>query len=153
MNYGFYTDLEELREEYEDADWGFLENEISYKELTPHDFLHGYCFEFARHLHELYGYQVECIYGEDGSLIHAYCVIEKDSKPLFIDIRGCTDDWEDFTEEFADWMSFYDEPNYRVKQITPPKLSKKDLILLKDVLAAAKIFEQENKDFYDKTYW
>jgi hypothetical protein len=154
MRYGFYTDLDELREEYDCSDFGFLENEIQYKGLTPHDFLHGYCFEFARYLNLLYHYPIECIYAEDDSLIHAYCVIEKNNKSLFIDIRGCTDDWDEFIDDFADFMTYYDEPNYYIeKPKNIPPLCKEDNVYLKDVFAAAKCFHDENNDFYDEKYW
>ena len=106
MNFGFYSDLEVLREEYE-ADFSFLQNEISSHGLTPYDFLHGSCDVFAYYLNKQYKYDVECIYERDDDdnkrLIHAYCTEKlSDGSVAYIDVRGVTTDYDEFIAEFID---------------------------------------------------
>lgn len=105
---GFYLDKESLiRELGEQIDFGFLGNEPKCKNFGPDDFLHGYCDIFACMLHDKYGYPIEKIIDEDGLLIHAYCVCKQYNRTLYMDIRGATDNWEEFLEEFDDFMPEY----------------------------------------------
>ena len=108
MHYGFYDDLDDIREcllEQNDIsdplelDFAFLENEQGTMGLSPYDFLHGSCDVFARYLHDTYGYRVESLY-KHGYLIHSYCVATVNGKPVYIDIRGTTDDLKEFWREF-----------------------------------------------------
>lgn len=148
MHYGFYTDLEELQEEFEEAYWTFLENEVSCNGLTPYDYLHGFCLEFALHLNQLYGYPVEAVYSKNSSLIHAYCVSEKDGKTIFIDIRGWTDDWQEFIQEFDFDIGCYDDWKYplpKTERIIPETVLDSD----NEALIVAKAIAYENKDFYE----
>ena len=152
---GFYIKLDELNEEYEDYeyDFDFLENEVSYKNITPDWFLHGNCDIFACYLHEKYGYEMEAVYEYNSKydalqLIHAYCTAEINNKTVYIDVRGITDDWDEFIEEFDDWYSddclieTFDVPEYYLK-------AKKEN---DNIFMAAKAIEYENEDFYDVNF-
>ena len=145
---GFYIKLDELNEEFEDYDYSFdfLENEISYKRITPDWFLYGNCDIFACYLHEKYGYEMKAIYEYDSEqLIHVYCIAEINNKTVYIDVRGITDDWNEFITEYDDWYS----SDCTTETFKIPKYyyeSKKDN---DDIFMAAKAIEYENEDFYD----
>ena len=114
---GFYREKARLEREADDSellDFGFLENEAirdnndvvcqssrSSFQASLADFLHGFCDIFACRLSKTYGYKVENIYGDDGHLVHAYC-ITKDGE--FVDVRGKTADRYAFFAEFEDWL-------------------------------------------------
>lgn len=69
-------------------------------------FLHGVCGVFALALHDMFGYPIEAVAegNFDNSLpwqarlIHIYGKQEN----VCIDVRGATDDWDDFLSEFSD---------------------------------------------------
>ena len=104
MKYGYYTDLDELQEDYPEADFGFLANEFSAGGFTPYDFLHGYCYEFAGRLSELYGHKMRAVKSLNGDeLIHAYCV---DESGRYYDVRGWTDDYRLLMHEFPELKNF-----------------------------------------------
>ena len=114
MKVGFYEELDELRKDYGEADFGFLENEKVTKEDYAFDFLHGSCDEFAAMLNEMYGYPIECVrYPGDetveGKLIHAYCVTDLHGEKAYIDIRGITTDPVLFYEEFENELTYFPE--------------------------------------------
>ena len=145
---GFYVKLDELNEEFEDYDYSFdfLENEVSYSRITPDWFLHGNCDIFACYLHEKYGYEMKAVYEYDSEeLIHAYCTAEVNNKTVYIDIRGITDDWNEFITEFDDWYSS-DCPieTFEIPEYYYESKKKNDNIFM-----AAKAIEYENEDFYD----
>lgn len=114
LKVGFYEELDELRKDYGEADFGFLENEKVTKEDYAFDFLHGSCDEFAAMLNEMYGYPIECVrYPGDetveGKLIHAYCVTDLHGEKAYIDIRGITTDPVLFYEEFENELTYFPE--------------------------------------------
>ena len=145
---GFYIKMDELNEEYEDYeyDFNFLEDEISYKNITPDWFLHGNCDIFACYLHEKYGYEMKAIYDCDGELIHVYCTAEINDETVYIDVRGITDDWDEFITEFDDWDYSDDCP---IKTFKTPKYYRKAKKDNDDIFNAAKAIEYENEDFYN----
>ena len=108
MSWGFYRELEEMRADgMEEADVGFLENVSVGDAYHLYDFLHGCCDQFAAALSDYFGYEIEYVVGNDGNLIHAYCVKEmKDGTVCYIDARGITTDAEAFFDEFVDWCSY-----------------------------------------------
>ncbi len=132
MHNGFYSDLDTLRTEEgcEDADFSFLESEYGCGEYryNAYQFLHGYCYVFAEALHDIYGYQVENAYGENGFLVHSYCITYDEDSPLFIDVRGITDDYQEFIEEFGDFLEYDGEPAYPL----PGTSKRKDYGILED---------------------
>ena len=114
LKIGFYEELDELRKEYEEADFGFLENEVVNHKNHAFHFLHGNCADFAAMLSEVYGYPIECIRypGADtteGKLIHAYCVTNFHGKKAYIDVRGITTDPMLFFKEFEDEVTYFPE--------------------------------------------
>lgn len=112
MKIGFYEELDLLRAEYPDADFGFLENVMVADNRNAMNFLHGFCDEFAASLSDIFGYEIECIrhFDEDdvvGKLIHVYCVAEIHGETAYIDVRGITTDPELFFEEFENEVTYY----------------------------------------------
>lgn len=115
MQNGFYNELDELKKEDNEADFGFLENLAVSEEDNAFNFLHGDCALFAAMLSDIYGYEIECIRetrdDEPGKLIHAYCVANINNEKAYIDVRGITTDAEIFYEEFEDFMTYFKESN------------------------------------------
>lgn len=116
MQNGFYNELDELKNEDNDADFGFLENLVVSEEDNAFNFLHGDCGLFAAMLSDIYGYEIECIretQDDDfpGKLIHAYCVANINNEKAYIDVRGVTTDAELFYEEFENHMTYFKEKN------------------------------------------
>lgn len=144
---GFYIKLDDLKNECEDfsCDFSFLENEISYGTITPDWFLHGNCDIFACYLHDKYGYEMKAVCNPE-QLIHVYCIANINNKTVYIDIRGITDDWNEFITEFDDWYSddsmieTFKTPKYytRLKKYNNDK-----------IFLAARFFELENSNYYD----
>ena len=83
--------------------------------ITPEEkkeFLHGACVEFACVLHDRYGYTVEHLRHPDGTLCHAYCIAHGKELRYFIDIRGITDNWNDFVSQYyQELRNAYDSVN------------------------------------------
>ncbi len=116
MHYGFYEELDSLLEDYEDSDFGFLENinmpcedsvgvfdtKIN-RHINAYDFLHGCCNEFAYMLNEKYGYPIYEIVDHTGTLIHSFARLDQNNIHYFIDVRGITTDYHEFISEFEDW--------------------------------------------------
>lgn len=108
--YGYYEELREIRKEEDckDADFSFLENEEYDTPNSAYDYLHGMCHDFAVALADEFGYKIETIHDDDGSLIHAYCISKYAGKKAYIDIRGITTNPKLFFEEFEDWLDYAD---------------------------------------------
>ena len=75
-------------------------------------YLHGVCGIFALALHDIFGYAIVVAAEEniDGSplesgLVHVYC----QDGDYYIDVRGVTDNWDAFIDEFADFLGGYDD--------------------------------------------
>ena len=112
MHNGFYKELDELRKDDPEADFGCLENVDVTPDRNAFRFLHGFCDEFAAMLSDVYGYEIEAVrhFDEDGfggKLIHAYCVSEIAGEKAYIDIRGITTDVEKFFEAFENEVTYY----------------------------------------------
>ena len=110
MRYGFWEDRESFLEDYPDTGWNYLEDEFKTHNRTPYNFLHGECDIFARYLSDKYGYMMSALYEEPNQLIHAYCTNEVNGVVYYIDVRGITDNWEEFIREFYDtgiWCGDY----------------------------------------------
>lgn len=106
MKNGFYNELDALRTDDVEADFGFLEVAIDAGQLNGYNFLHGFCIDFALCLSDMFGYSIETVRNEYDELIHAYC-ISKDHQ-YYIDIRGITDEPRLFFDEFADEVTYLD---------------------------------------------
>ncbi len=154
MRNGFYKELDEIRKEDPELyngvyDFSFMENcegidgegfnDVDEEGIrfNAFDFLHGYCNEFADFLHKKYGYQVEAV-KEDGELVHMYCTADISGKKHYIDIRGITDSWEEFMEEFynAGLWGNDDRSKYIKYQEVPKKYrcaSKKRKMLMENL--------------------
>ena len=103
MRYGFWTDHDELLEEYPNCGWEFLQNEFCHGGITPYDFLHGHCNLFAEYLHDVYGYDIEAVFEDPDTLIHMYCTTcSVDGRKLYIDVRGITSDFRELMQEYED---------------------------------------------------
>lgn len=115
MKNGFYNELDELKAEDNESDFGFLENVTVSEDDNAFNFLHGDCGLFAAMLSDIYGYEIECIRetrdDEPGKLIHAYCVAKINNEKAYIDVRGITTDVEIFYEEFENQMTYFKESN------------------------------------------
>lgn len=107
---GFYEELDELREDNV-ADFGFLENicigvcDTHGNPLSTHDLLHGYCTTFAKLLHRKYGYPVYKIEKKNGNYIHCFCTAIWNGITYYIDVRGITNNYDEFISEFEDFVS------------------------------------------------
>lgn len=94
-----------------DVDFDFMDSvefiwpDGTCENIDMYVFLHGFCDVFAYRLREKYDYDI-CFNYEDEEctqLIHAYCVCTINDKLYYIDIRGITDDYDEFFKEFEDW--------------------------------------------------
>lgn len=136
MKNGFYLemdqiakDLEDELEEYISPTFEFMESicyenkdeKATINEINAYDFLHGFCYEFALVLNQLYGYEIECILDENNELVHAYCIIKNDNNNVYIDIRGITTDYHLFIKEFDDWIEYFNIPTYPLPKTMPIK--------------------------------
>lgn len=103
-----YYDTDKNDDEFE---FDFLEEVMlpcpngKFKKANLMLFLHGYCDIFAYRLRDLFGYQICNEYEDENCehLIHSYCKFNYEGKDYYIDIRGITDDYDEFRNEFADW--------------------------------------------------
>lgn len=82
------------------------------RSATADWYLHGVCGIFALALHDIFSYAIEVAAEEniDGSplesrLVHVYC---RDGD-YCIDVRGVTDSWDAFIDEFTDFLGGYDD--------------------------------------------
>lgn len=72
--------------------------------ITLHSFLHGYCADFALALNQIFGYEIrKCgVFGIE-DVVHYYCVDHSSTgKNEYIDVRGATKDYIEFTQEFSE---------------------------------------------------
>lgn len=84
---------------------------------TSHIFLKGSCDIFALALHKLFGYETYEIKNQsNGNLIHCYAQSTYNGKPVYIDVRGASTDFNDF------YKPWYLNTNYF---ITPQNLENK----------------------------
>lgn len=151
MNTGYYKELETLKKDYPESDFGFLENEYNEGYLSAYDCLHGFCDVFSFKLSEMFkDYEVESLKNEDG-LVHSYCKKTVDGKTFFIDIRGITDDYEEFVSEFGDFVSFTNEPVYPLEGTVKGSMEEVLKFYNKrfdEYFSFCQKIIEENKDFY-----
>ena len=115
----------------EDLDFSFMEEENCFDEdlitdlikenpdvrenyiegFNLYDFLHGSCDVFAKALSDINGLSISAIYEPDEDatgiedypdkyhLVHMYCTT-KDG--YYVDVRGITDNWDEFIKDFID---------------------------------------------------
>ena len=84
--------------------------------------MHGYCADFAAILSDVCGYSIECVRhidedGEEGRLIHAYCIAKIFNEKAYIDIRGITTDPQLFFQEFKNEVSYDLQDNTPVENV------------------------------------
>ena len=109
---GFWDEYNSILADDPDADWGFLENGLKCRGLTPYSFLHGDCTIFAQYLHDTYGYGVEAVFQEPSQLVHCYCVAcTSDNTALYIDVRGACSDYTEFMREYYE-AGLWDNDDY-----------------------------------------
>lgn len=82
---------------------------------------------------------------DSGELIHAYCTAEINNETVYIDVRGITNDWDEFIEEFDDW--YLDE--CPIKSFKIPKYYRKAKKEKDDMFMAAEYIESTNENFYN----
>ncbi len=116
MHTGYYEDNSKL-------DFCPLENEFLTKfsvkngdefdfTFSANDMLHGFCDIFAEVLAKKFNpnYQVYSLLDpSDGYLTHCYCMLSDSDKKYYIDVRGITDNFNEFISEFADFVDTKDE--------------------------------------------
>ena len=78
------------------------------KNLNPYDFLHGYCHIFALALHNQFHYPIYVIKNSNNEIVHFYCKDIFKDKPIYIDVRGITNDFDTFANEFEDFINKQD---------------------------------------------
>lgn len=172
MKNGYYLELDELLEDDNNANFGFLENISHSSKMNAYNYLHGYCDDFAMALSEAFGYEIETVHNGDGKLIHAYCVDNTCGKTVYIDIRGITSDLKLFYEEFENELTYYsggiivyDEEGYEVDAKIyryssaieyleeGPGLVLDDKTKLSDILSEANEFIIYSKKYYDVNFF
>jgi len=108
MREGFYKEADILTPDNPFRNFSFLEKIETDYYMNAWDFLHGYCVTFAYIVSKNLGYPIvirrlsepEC--NGESDVIHAWC--ETDRK--YIDVRGITENFGKFWEEFEDFDSF-----------------------------------------------
>ena len=106
----FYEQLMEYRKEDRFADYESMTLCKCTKKLnsmSAYDFLHGFCVTFAYALSKEYGYPIvmrerQNMDKQEANVVHCWC--EKDG--AFIDVRGITQSFQKFWDEFEDFDSF-----------------------------------------------
>lgn len=109
MHTHYYVNRDKIEEEnHRDGiitDFYFMENDLLSDDISSYHFLHGMCDVFARYMAHTYGLRQEAILDDEGRLIHAYCMAQTPTgTTLFLDVRGWTDDYDEFLSEFDDWL-------------------------------------------------
>lgn len=148
-NKGFYEELNKLRKDDPKANFDFLKNINTKIYIRAIDFLHGFCTVFAYVLHKEFGYKIYSIYDEDGTIVHAYCVVPNGEETVYVDVRGCTTDFVLFMDEFNE-SNDYKTLKIRNYTLVAKKAIKDTDIKGKDIpiLSAAKEIIQNYKNYY-----
>lgn len=88
---------------------------INLEDYHPYTFLHDYSYAFAATLNLKYGYEMKGIYDENDKLICAYCIAHRNGCGIiFIDLRGCTDNWDEFIEEYRQYLPYKESIPYPI---------------------------------------
>lgn len=145
---GFYEELDELQKDGAD-DFGFLENicisvcDIHGNQLSTYDLLHGYCTTFATLLHKKYGYTVYKIEKKNGDYIHCFCTAIWNGITYYIDVRGITNNYDEFISEFEDFVSKEESLQYTV----PVENFKNDYPFAMELASKVESYFKEYYDF------
>lgn len=67
---------------------------------NAHVFKMGSCQLFSLALKQEFGYSAVEVKGQDGRLIHAFCMGEICQQKAFVDVRGITTNWNEFWSGF-----------------------------------------------------
>ena len=136
----YYKELISLNQKEDEpiTDFNFMENSPIFgpnsskwnppENITPYDFLHGYCLIFALALHKKFQYSIYVIKNENNAIVHYYCKPTYKDKPLYIDVRGITNDFDAFADEFEDFI----EKNEIFSHNTPVNIEKIENMIKKD---------------------
>lgn len=120
FKFGFYEELDDMKEEFPESTFEFMENvfvyqlkdQLIFNKLSAYDFIHGYCAPFAYLLSKNLKYPMylrRFVNESEALFVHVWC--QKDN--WYIDARGCTQNFSDFWSEFEDFDSFdLDDENY-----------------------------------------
>lgn len=112
MHNGYYIEKEERgvsdfnflkRKRFKDLDGYsiyFEDDEHRPYKATPMDYLHGKCDVFASFIKRHLGYPIYAI-KKDGHIVHVFNMVEKNGENLYIDVRGITNDFEEFICEYS----------------------------------------------------
>ena len=151
---GFYEELEKLRKNDSEANFGFLKNINTKIYIKAIDFLHGLCTVFAYALHREFGYDIYSIYDEDGIIVHAYCAVLNGEETVYVDVRGCTTDFVLFMDEFNEsddtTENYYKSLTIRKDTLVAEKAMENTNIKEEDrpILSAAKEIIRKYKEYY-----
>ena len=104
MNTGFWADTVNA-----ESGWECLHNIMPSErgresDLSLMDYLHGYCIQFSKALHDVLGYPMYGIWehdGEEDTFVHAFCELPNGD---VVDVRGVTERWDAFLDEFDDMI-------------------------------------------------
>lgn len=110
MKTGFWLEADEQKDVT--IDELFQDND---ELIYIYEFLFEYCEAFAASLNQHFGYKVEYLYDDNGNLVYTYCVLNIGGKMHYIDIRGVTDDWNEFIEKFNEYLPDVDRQKLNIK--------------------------------------
>ena len=120
------------------------------EQYVLNDFLHGWCDIFADCLHKIYNYPIYRINNEynEKILTHAYCKTKKANETLYIDIRGITNNFHEFIEEFEDFCSeeYARENEYLWMENIKESMDEEEY---EDIKEACMEVLENYKEFYD----
>ena len=135
----------------------FIEKMNREKGISVGDFLHGYCFEFAILLNQLYGYPIQCIIDPNNNLIHAYCVYRNNGILYFVDARGTTNNWFEFSKEYSSFATGVNNMGYCFNKIVqfnvaPEYYFGTKVLHNQKVVKAAREIHNKYKHFYNGSF-
>lgn len=75
--------------------------------VTENDFLHGHCDIFAEAIYNSDPriWTIESVHSQESGVGHTYCVANIHGVEFFADVRGVTNNWEDFIKDFEKGMT------------------------------------------------
>lgn len=129
--------------------------------FSANDMLHGFCDIFAEILAKEFNpdYKVySLLSSSDGYLVHCYCMFFDNDKKYYVDIRGITDDFEEFISEFSDFIETEDEQELLNAELIVPwnfNLAKQNRDYMmgttfeKELVKISKEIINSQKDFYN----
>ena len=108
----------------------YYEDESPFEDETADIFLHGVCYVFAQALYDKYGYVMRQI----GNGTHVFCVLEKQGRTFFVDVRGITNNRFEFFKEFfcSNPDSLEDYAGWTPNEKEPEELYEFSLAIIED---------------------